>query len=354
MRQTAVDIAGQQFRINGVPTYNNQSYGEHSIEGLLFNSRMVQALFDDENPETVGLWAYPGTGEWDPERNTREFVAMFPTFRSFGLLGITLNMQCGNPVRGRGPEGVVPEQPWRVSAYLPDGSLKPEWMERLRSVLIETDRLGMVVILGLFYFGQDQVLEDEAAVFRATDNILDWLTEHEFTNVVIEVANECNVPRYSHDVLKPDRIPELIRHVRATTSRPASASWASIPGDIVPGMDLVESVDFILLHGNSIKDPRVISEMISDVRVKAYRSGGAKPIVFNEDNNFNFFKPDNNFKSSVEGYASWGYFDPGEANDYNDGYQCPPVQWGLTTPLKRSFFYELGLVTGAVRAVGWD
>ena len=45
------------------------------IEGLLLNSRMVQATFDDLKPETRGRWAYPDTKKWEPERNTREFVA---------------------------------------------------------------------------------------------------------------------------------------------------------------------------------------------------------------------------------------------------------------------------------------
>jgi hypothetical protein len=347
---TKVSIEGQRFLINGEPTYAGQAFEDKSIEGLLANSRMVQAIFDDENPETRARWAYPDTGVWDPDRNTSEFLALLPTWRAFGLLGITLNLQCGNPIRGRGADGVVPEQqPWNVSAYEADGSLKPAWMARLKLVLDAADRYGMVVILGMFYFGQDHRLADEGAVIRASENVIRWLDENDVTNVVIEVANECNVPRYSHDILKPARIPELISHVRGLTDRPISASYASLPGDYLPPAELIESLDFVLMHGNAIEEPAVIGEMVRDARIKSYQTGGAKPIVFNEDNHFEFFKPVNNFRVATENYASWGYFDPGEANDYNDGFQCPPVQWGLTTPLKRSFFYELGRMTGAVR-----
>ena len=52
----------------------------------LLNSRMVQGIFDDRNPETVKNWAYPDTGKWDPERNTREFIAAMPDWRRHGLL----------------------------------------------------------------------------------------------------------------------------------------------------------------------------------------------------------------------------------------------------------------------------
>ncbi len=61
------------------------------------------------------------------------------------------------------------------------------------------------------------------------------------------------------------------------------------------------------------------------------------PILFNEDDHFDFDKPRNNMLAAVSEYASWGYFDPGE-NNYRDGYQSPPVNWGLNTDRKRAFF----------------
>jgi hypothetical protein len=61
------------------------------------------------------------------------------------------------------------------------------------------------------------------------------------------------------------------------------------------------------------------------------------PILFNEDDHFNFDQEWNNFVAAISRYASWGYFDPG-ANDYADGYQSPPVNWGLNTERKRDFF----------------
>src|SRR5262245_10788883 len=73
-RKTTVSIVGDQFFINGKPTYQGRSWRGHKIEGLLLNSRMVQGIFDDRNPRTVKRWAYPDTGKWDPERNTSEFL----------------------------------------------------------------------------------------------------------------------------------------------------------------------------------------------------------------------------------------------------------------------------------------
>jgi hypothetical protein len=77
MANTVVSITGPDFLINGNRTYGRRTYNGMRIEGLLFNSRMVQGIFDDLNPETRRFWDYPD-GPWDPERNTREFVSAMP------------------------------------------------------------------------------------------------------------------------------------------------------------------------------------------------------------------------------------------------------------------------------------
>src|SRR5262245_58718993 len=89
-RATAVAVNGAKFLINGRPTYQGRTWNGHPIEGLIFNSRMVQATFDDRNPKTVALWAYADTKKWDPDRNTNEFLAEMSGWRKHGLLAVTL------------------------------------------------------------------------------------------------------------------------------------------------------------------------------------------------------------------------------------------------------------------------
>ena len=184
---TAVSIVRDAFYINGQPTYKGRIWNGHKIEGLLFNSRMVQGIFDDRNPETVKRWAYPDTGQWDAERNTQEFLAAMPEWRRHGLLAFTINLQGGAPI------GYANEQPWHNSAIEDDGSLRPDYLGRLERVINRADELGMVVILGYFYFGQDERLRDEAAVLRTADAATRWLFDHGWRNVLVEVNNECNV-----------------------------------------------------------------------------------------------------------------------------------------------------------------
>jgi hypothetical protein len=339
VRNTTLSIVGDAYHINGAPTYAGREWRGHKIEGLLMNSRMVQGVFDDRNPETAARWAYPDTKKWDAERNTREFIEAMPEWKKHGLLAFTINFQGGSP------EGYSKSQPWENNAFNSDGSLRDDYTGRLARILNRADELGMVAIVGYFYFGQDQRLKDEAAVIRATDEATRWLLAGAWRNVLVEVNNECNVS-YDHAILKPDRIHELINRVRNTKQDGRSLlAGTSYGGGTIPHENVVRSSDYLLLHGNGVKDPKRIAEMVRKTRaVPGYR---AMPILFNEDDHFDFGKPENNFTSAVSEYASWGYFDfrmKGET--FDDGYQSIPVNWGISSPRKHGFFKLLAEITG--------
>ncbi len=327
---TRVSIQDEGFLINGEPTYRGRTFRGMKIEGLLLNSRMVQATFDDLDPETRKQWVYPDTGAWEAERNVAEFLAALPLYREHGLLAFTINVQGGNP------RGYSRRQPWHNSGWTEEGELRPEYEDRLRRVISRADELGLVVILGLFYFGQDERLREGASVRKALDGGVRWVLQNGFTNVLIEVNNECDVPRYEHEILQPHRVHELIEHVKqAACDGRRLLVGTSYGGGSIPGERVVAASDFVLVHGNGVEDPDRIAQMVRQIRaLPTYRS---MPILFNEDDHFDFDQPRNNMLAAVSEYASWGYFDPGE-NNYRDGYQSPPVNWGLNTERKQAFF----------------
>ena len=327
------------FHINGKPTYAGRTFRGMKIEGLLMNSRMVQGIFDDLHPETQKRWAYPDTGKWDAGRNVREFLAAMPEWRKHGLLSFTVNLQGGSP------EGYSKGQPWETGALNPDGSLRPAFMQRLALILDRADSLGMAPIVGIYYFGQDQRVKDEAAVKHAVSQTVNWLLQRGDRHVLLEINNECNVKAYDHDILKPSRVHELIEMAKGISKGGRRLLvGTSYGGNAVPLANVVKSSDFLLMHGNGVKDPKRIAQMVDQARqVEGYRP---MPILFNEDDHFDFDKPENNMMSAVSRYASWGYFDPG-ASDYSDGYQCPPVNWGINTERKKAFFSLVKQVTGA-------
>jgi hypothetical protein len=343
MGRTVVDIDGDSFMINGKMVYEGCRYRGMRVEGLLMNARLVQGIFDDLNPGTREKWHYPD-GPWDADRNTQEFVQAMPAWRAAGLLGFTVNLQGGNP-RGYGRD-----QPWHNSAFTSHGELRSAYMDRLQKILDQADELGMVAILGLFYFGQDERLQDEDAVVRAAESATDWLLERDYENVLIEIANEVDVPRYEHSILCADRCHELVELVqarsRALVGNQAGRllASASMRGGTLPPAELVSVADFVLLHGNGVEESDRIRRMVRECRQMSEYCG--QPILFNEDDHFDFDKPENNMLAAVSEHAGWGYFDYRmDGEGYKEGFQSVPVDWSIGSDRKRRFFALLSEMT---------
>ena len=60
MSATEIRIHDDDFFVNGLPVCPGAVWEGHRAEGLLLNSRMVQATFDDLNPATRHLWGRTG------------------------------------------------------------------------------------------------------------------------------------------------------------------------------------------------------------------------------------------------------------------------------------------------------
>ncbi len=337
-RNTTVTIKGEQFYINGEPTYKGRYWQGNKIEGLLFNSRMVQGIFDDLNPGTRERFKYPDTGEWEPDRNMNEFVTAMEAWRDHGLLAFTLNLQGGSPT-GYGNKN------WINSTFDEKGNFRPAYINRLERILDRADELGMVVILGYFYFGQDQYLENEQAVINAVDNITHWILDKGYKNILVEINNETNI-RYDHEILQPHRVHELIQRVQNTEKDGfrllASTSYG---GGTLPKANVVKTADFILIHGNGMNDPAQIPVLVEATRkVEGYTT---KPLVFNEDDHYNFDAESNNLVEAVRSYSSWGYFDyRREGEGFEQGYQSVPVDWGINSERKKQFFNKIKEISG--------
>jgi hypothetical protein len=335
--RTIVTITGNQFYINGELTYKGRFWHGYKIEGLLFNSRMVQGIFDDLNPQTRDRFIYPDTKIWDADRNTNEFIAHMEEWRSNGLLAFTLNLQGGSPV---GYGGGL----WINSAFSEHGELRSDYMNRLERILNKADELKMVVILGYFYFGQDQLLKNEQAVLNAVDNITAWIQDRNYKNILIEINNECNI-EYDHKILQPDRVHELIKRVQNIKKHGYRLLVStSYTGGTIPSPNVVSVSDFILLHGNSLGNQTQVTHLIDATRkVNGYNS---KPLLFNEDDHFNFESDSCNFVVAVKNYVSWGYFDFRMKDEgFESGYQSVPIDWGINSERKKNFFMKLHEIT---------
>lgn len=335
-----VEIKGNDFYINGKPTYNGRYWNTHKIEGLLLNSRMVQGIFDDLNPITRDTFAYTDTKKWDAERNTNEFIAAMPLWKSYGLNSFSLNMQGGSPFGYGNIKCLNP-------GFEADGSLIPAYMQRLDKILKRADQLEMVVILGIFYFGQDNNIKDEKSVIAATNNLVDWLFVKKFRNVIIEINNETNKREYDHPILMPDRVHELIELVRNKKKNGYRLLvGTSFPARIKPTQKVVDASDLILFHGNALRSSQQFESAIEKVKSMAAKRN--LPIVINEDDNFDFKNDSSHFNIALKHHISWGYFDYRKkgVTDLNEGFQSIPVDWRVNSENKKAFFEQIKAVTG--------
>lgn len=342
---TAVTITRGGFAINGTPTYAGRSWKGHRIEGLLFNSRMANAIVDDDNPTTRGAWAY-ADGDWDAERNTREFIAALPAYRAHGLLAVCLNLQGGSP------QGYSWHQPWKIGGFTADGALKPAWLARVAKVIAACDGLGMVVILGLFYGKQSGALRDEAAVRAAVANTVDWLLQCGAQNVLLEIGNEVDLPVFAHDIIAASRCHELIELAQKRSGGNLLVSTSLVTLDAPPAAILAVA-DFLLPHGNPVHGPDGPAQpsphgiRLQVARWRATPGYRGQPIVYNEDDHYDLDKPDNHLVAAVESGASWGYFDYRRIRErFEDGFQSLPIDWTISSARKRAFFGLLKEITG--------
>lgn len=328
-----VSIQGDKFYFDNAPTYSDFPGVKPEALGRLMNTRMVQATFDDENPETVGYFAYPDGSPFDPNRQTDEYIAALPSYRAQGVIATTVNFQGGYPQYHIHLRRDQILQNWDNNAFTPEGALKEKYADRMRRVIEAMDDQRMACIVGLFYFGQNHKLRDEAAVRRAVNESMDFFDAVNRDNVMVEINNEANIG-YVHESLRPDHVHELITAAKERCGGRFLVS-TSYGGGGLPSSEVIEVADYILVHGNSQK-PHQIRAMVEYLRERT-----GKPIVFNEDST----RVDN-LRAAWEAGASWGYYDQGGLRKYHDGFQSPPTNWEINTFEKITFFATVAELCG--------
>jgi len=248
-RHTRLSIEKDRWLING-----KSAYPGAKADGLLLNVRMVNSTFEDLNRK-----------DYESDKNTEAFLWQIPDYYASGVRAFTLNLQGGMP----GYEGAL------NSAFHPDGSLRDEYLRRVKRVIEACDRQGIAVIFGLFYQRQDQILKDDDAVRHGVVNAVRWIEKEGFTNVAVEIANEYIHGGFDRNVIKsPAGEVELIQLAQKTAPR-LLVSTSGL-GDGLTDEKIAAAADFILLHFNSTPVDK-IPECI--LLWKKY----SKPVVCNED-----------------------------------------------------------------------
>jgi len=278
---------------------------------------------------------------------------------------VSVNVQGGGPL-------YVPEiyGSYQNNGFTPEGELKPAYANRLARVLARADELGIVVIVGLFYWVFVKQMENEKAIWRAAHSALDWLEGTGRHNVLVEVANEIEVvvKHTESDLFTYRRQAEMLETLRkAHPGLLCSTSFIAKradPAKGVPPDSLIEASDYVLIHGNGTRPPE-LAEKIQALRAMPVFQRNPKPILINEDS-----PAVPNMEAAWQNGVSWGYYDQGWAGQGDDpyewygslprwvdrpfaelsGFQTPPVNWTINTPFKKAFFQRVSEITGAAAA----
>lgn len=299
------------------------------------NTRMIQGVFDDKNASTVGMWAYPDTGAWDPKRNTAEFVGNMSAYAGCGVNAITVGLQGGGPIA----RDFVHDQPWISSAWNQDGSFDLAWRSRALDVLEAADTAGLVVILQGWYQGQSRrVATTNATVRRTLDEMMALVSQGNFTNVLIEVANEDDTG-FNQPLLTPPMMSLNFDYIHAQSQGKLLVS-TSFTAHFLGPASVIGGADFELYHCNSLSASEAAAK-VKLVESQPAFEAKPKPFVFNECAT-NLTVMD----AAVAAGAGWGYYDQGQ-NDYAEGFQSPPVNWRVdSSATKIAFFSHLATLTG--------
>jgi hypothetical protein len=175
-----------------------------------------------------------------------------------------------------------PEKGTAVSTFRPDGSLKPEWLARLERLLRAADQRGMFVNVMYFHPAQDEQFVSTQAIHKAASNVTDWLISRNFRNVIVDIANEYDLPGPQWDFKGyiPQNIIPLIDEVRDRFKHTGYALpiGASSDGRMRYPKSLEGQVDILLLHGNG-RDPQEKTRRVAELREVS------RPVLMTEDDN---------------------------------------------------------------------
>lgn len=260
---------------------------------------MNPSSFDDLNPQSEHLWKYPDTGHWDAARNTREFVSAMDDYAAKGLHAVTVSLQGGSPCGNNPHDNKYPcGQSYNrdSSAFSADGRLRRAAFGRMGSIIEKADELGMAVIMQLFYpgFAMRIFESNDANVKAAADNAVDWILDHNYTNVVLDVCNECNLCGFMQNRWKDNGACPAMR------MKLSSLHWANADSTIHAPDDHGGLLDRIRRRANARGRPLFLSSSYVGGYLPCTKGSGAHmPSSCSELSHFDFVNVGNELSISA-------------------------------------------------------
>ena len=324
MGNASYQMRGQDFYINEKLTYAEIPDGNPKAQGLLFNARLIQAVFNDVCPKHRHTYDRFGK-TYDADQNVQELIEALPAWYQAGLRAFTVGIQAGGPIYSFKDWSEM-----RIKSFSEDGkSIDPDCLRRLRTIIEAADQLGMLVIVSYFYQGQFQYFRDDDARVEAAKTATKALCEMGYDNIIIEVANEYDTLNFQAKdtvLYKHEEMARLIASVREWCGDRFAVGSSN---GYRTSECVIQASSVSLIHGNT-KRRQELHDFVRQVR----KWGPDQPIVVNEDSPLQ-----TQVDVAIEDHFSWGYYNTMTKQE-------PPCDWGITKGEDEYFAYRMAEAIG--------
>ena len=275
------------FYVNGAIT----NPGRKS-QGLLMNSRMIQAVFD--TTVCTNTYAYPSAatingvtypaGKWNATRNTAEFIRNLPAMyaNGLGINGFTVGLQGGSPCFASS----VSCTDFNPSAFDSAGNFLPAYQSRLKDIITAAKGLQMIPMISLFYNKQVTkvfISNKINGVIAAVNNVISWVISNGFrSDVIIEIQNECDYAPTSGYGLECNNLHTLLATVRAAGILAGNSVSNCNAGGPYTDDSIIRNSDVLMLHANSCLDMTQYQTMFNRAKTQFPDAYKNQPVVFTE------------------------------------------------------------------------
>jgi len=336
---TVLSLSGKDFMINGQKTYSGKS-----VQGTLFTVRAANALFDTKtNKAFFDDYASTSQGQvwdknqavlgaWNADANTDRLVSALPSWRAKGINHISVNMQGGCSCSRDGEDGMKLSGTGQTpdnNPYTFDSSgnaiVDPAYLNRLSKIIEAADDNGIVVSVGLVYFGQQGRIS--GSKIKIAEKMTNWVIDKGYTNVILESKNE-DQGTEALDMVKK------IQEIGNSRGRPDILATTSLGYQVNPTTEYLNTVDVVYVHTNgygSTSGTWNVNGILDSIRSKT-----SKPILITEDGPT--FKIANLNEAANNG-VGFGYYNDAEK-------QSVPANWNIFSSSDNSFFNRVYEITG--------
>jgi len=277
----------------------------------------TQGIFDDKTDRQRFNRFHK---KFDADENTNDFIAALPKWYEYGLRAVTVGIQGGMPVF------TIDVNTIDNNPFGPDGlKFDDAYAKRLDKIIQAADSLGMVVIVNILYWAQALRFKSEDAVVSALTCAASFLKNGNYTNIIIDVANEYNIETWIDlpIIQEPENMRKLIELVRKESG---GMLVGSSGGGGLVDKEVVDASDIVLVHGNGLTKGEYF-----DFILKVQKKAPNKPILCNEDS-----PCISRLEVAHLMHTSWGHYD-------NFTKQEPPCDWGITNG--QDFFFARRMAT---------